>query len=134
MADSPLADLIARVVAPQRPEQGPVPGSSASIGSMLLTPQERFLYGHHMDNMLTGNVVRHPNGAISTVYQMSVEGPGGMTYNIPTVWGGKILPARQAIGRAAAEGWDKWPSYPNEQDAESRYQLMHAFMERDIPQ
>jgi hypothetical protein len=30
------------------------------------------------------------------------------------------------------EGLDKFPSYPTNDQAEARYQLMHDFMEKDI--
>jgi hypothetical protein len=96
-----------------------------------LTPQEINLYQHHLTNLSGNGKVIQPNGDISTVLQETVE-HDGKTYNIPTVWDGKILPPDQAEARAAAAGWDKWPSYANEQDAEARYNQMHAYMNKDV--
>jgi len=78
-----------------------------------------------------GKVV-HPNGDISTLYQMSVEGPGGMTYNIPSVYEGRILPPAQAVQRAEQYGWNFFPSYKTPQEAEQRYQQMHQYFDQDM--
>ncbi len=102
------------------------------MASLNLTPQESYLYQHHLDNLTQGRAVKNADGSTSTLLQMSVE-HDGKTYNIPSVWDGKELPAKDAIQRAAAAGWDKWPSYASEGAAEARYGQMHDAMERDIP-
>lgn len=103
---------------------------AAAADMLKLSPQERALYQRHVDNLTGAGGVDNPDGSRSTLYQSSVE-RGGKTYNIPTVWDGKILPPAEAVKRVDAEGWDKFPSYKDEQEAEQRYQLMHSFMEGD---
>lgn len=107
--------------------------SAGGINSLGLTPQELYLYEHHVGNIKGKSVVNNANGSTSTLYAMTVEGPGGRTYTLPTVWDGKILPARQAIQRAAKQGWDKWPSYASPDEAEARYSAMHDFLAQDVP-
>lgn len=97
---------------------------------MHLTPQEKALYQRHLTNLTGPGGVDNPNGSRSTLFQMSFE-RDGKTYNIPTVWDGKILKPDDAIKRAEHEGLDKFPSYASEEEAEARYGKMHAFMERD---
>ena len=104
---------------------------NAAIKDMNLTPQEQFLYQHHLTNLYGGGAVNNPNGSVSTVYQAGV-GINGKQYNIPTVWNGKILPVDQAIQQAERVGLDKYPSYATPDEAESRYQSMHPYMERDL--
>jgi hypothetical protein len=99
------------------------------------TPQERFLYYHHMDNLLRGSAgaVRNPgSGSISTVYMRTAKGPDGRIYTIPSIWDGKVLDQRGAVQKAAAAGWDKWPGYKNEQQAQAAYRNMHDLFEQDV--
>lgn len=125
------------------PPQGPggvnyatslVPQFQSNLGRatelLKLNPQEQALYQRHLDNLLGKGGVDHPNGSRSTLYQSSVD-VGGKTYNIPTVYDGKILPIGDAVKRAEAQGWDKFPSYATPDEAEARYGAMHSFMEGD---
>jgi hypothetical protein len=99
--------------------------------AMQLTPQEKYLYNTHLQNLYgTGKIV-HPNGAISSLLQMSFEGPGGKVYNIPTVWGGRQLNPDDAIAAADRVGLDKFPSYASEDEAEARYSQLHDYLEKD---
>jgi len=100
--------------------------------AMNLTPEEKYLYQTHLQNLYgTGKVV-HPDGSISTMLQMSFEGPGGRTYSIPTVWGGQALHPREAIGMAERTGGlDRFPSYATGDEAEARYQQLHDYLGRD---
>lgn len=104
-----------------------------AMRDLSLTDQEANLYQHHLRNLYGPGKVFNENGSISTVYQMSVE-IGGKTYNIPTVWNGRILPADEALKQAKQVGLDVWPSYPSTAAAESRYQDMHKFMDLDQQQ
>lgn len=98
---------------------------------LKLSPQEQNLYNHHLTNLLGGGKVTNPDGSISTIFQAAV-GNGDKTYNIPTVWGGKILPVPQAIEQVEKTGgWNRWPSYPSVDEAEARYGLMHDYMGED---
>lgn len=99
---------------------------------LKLTPQEQFLYQHHLSNLTGSGKVMQPGGDISTVLQAVVTGPDGRFYNIPTVWEGQILSPEQARQRAAAVGWDKWPSYAAPTVADERYMAMHRYMDRDV--
>lgn len=103
---------------------------AAADAAMKLTPQEKSLYQRHLTNLTGSGGVDNPDGSRSTLFQASIE-HDGKTYNIPTVWNGRILPIDQAITHVEKEGWDKFPAYANEQEAEARYQEMHKYMERD---
>jgi hypothetical protein len=100
--------------------------------AMNLTPEEKYLYQTHLQNLYgTGKVV-HPDGSISSLLQMSFEGPGGKTYSIPTVWGGQALAPADAIRRAELTGGlDRFPSYASGDEAEARYQQLHDYLGRD---
>lgn len=115
-----------------RVEPGPRANHMAEAHqAMNLTPQEQYLYNTHLNNLYgTGKIV-HPDGAVSSLLQMSFEGPDGKTYNIPTVWGGRQLPPDAAIQEAMKTGLDKFPSYASGDEAEARYDAMHGFLEKD---
>lgn len=98
--------------------------------AMNLTPEERYLYNTHLQNLNgTGKIV-HPDGSISSLLQMSFE-QDGKFYNIPTVVGGKQLGPRDAIRAAERVGLDKFPSYDSEDEAEARYSALHEFLGKD---
>lgn len=98
---------------------------------MSLTPQERALYERHLENLNGPGKVMHPDGGISTLYQLSFTGPGNKVYNVPSVYDGKILQPDEAIKRAEQYGLNYFPSYQDQKTAEARYQQMHGYMERD---
>lgn len=117
----------------------------AANDMLKLNPQERALYQRHIDNLIGGGGVDHPDGSRSTLYQ-AVQEKDGRFYNIPTVWGGKIetekykhpqtgemmdVPNQTALRNVEKTGWDRFPSYENPDEAERRYQLMHSFMDSD---
>jgi hypothetical protein len=103
----------------------------AAMKDLQLTPQEQYLYQHHLNNLYGSGKVWNPDGSTSTILQETTE-RDGRTYNYPTVWDGKILGSEQAQQRAGAVGWDKWPSYSSDQEAQARYDKMHSYMERDM--
>jgi hypothetical protein len=100
--------------------------------ALRMTPQERALYERHLANLRGAGKVTHPDGSISTLYQMNVQGPDGQHYNIPSVYNGAILPPEQAIRNAEQQGWHNFPGYPNPETAESRYGQMHGYMDQDV--
>lgn len=100
--------------------------------ALKLTPQEQGLYERHLANLNGSGKVSHPDGSISTLYQMSVGGPDGQTYNIPTVYNGKILQGDQAVHAAEQQGWHNFPAYPTPEAADARYQQMHGYMDQDV--
>ncbi|PDT71740.1 hypothetical protein CO683_00850 [Bradyrhizobium ottawaense] len=115
----------------------------AADAALKLTPQERALYERHLSNLVgPGGVdnppdAENPKGSRSTLFQTTVEHDGKF-YAIPTVFDGKILwdkgasdPAAAAIDKVNKIGWDKFPAYKSEAEAEARYQQMHAYMEKD---
>lgn len=106
-----------------------------AIQAQKLTPQEQNLYLHGLTNMHTGKGVYQPGQGLSTIYNLNVEGPDGRAYNIPSVWDGKILNEDESKKRAAAVGWNKWPSYDTWQEADRRYlEDMHPYMDDDVQQ
>jgi|GEM_PF-4028071 len=113
--------------------RAPLP-SAPIVSELKLTPQEKFLYQHHVNNVTGQNggaSVKNADGSISTVLQMVVD-HGDRFYSIPSVWNGKTLDEPEARKRAAAVGWDKWPSYATPQEADDRYiKQMHPYLERD---
>ena len=103
----------------------------AAHKTLRLTPQERALYERHLTNLWGTGGVDHPDGSRSSLYQMTVTGPDGRYYNIPTVYGGRILEPDVAVQRAASEGWKNFPAYDDADQAEARYQAMHKYIDRD---
>jgi hypothetical protein len=103
----------------------------ATIDSLNLTPQEQYLYQMHLQNLLGPGGVTNFNGSRSTLRQMSTDA-NGRTYNVPTVWGGRILPPDQAMAQARQAGLSNFPAYANPDQAEARYQQMHGFMDQDV--
>ena len=99
--------------------------------ALNMTPQEQALYQRHLTNLWGNGGVTNPDGSRSSLYQMSVGGPNGRFYNIPTVYGGQILPPDAAIQRAIQQGWGTFPSYPTAGAADARYQAMHNYMDKD---
>lgn len=106
-------------------------GGYSRGGNEDLTPQEEYLYRHHLDNLTGSGAVRNDDGSTSTIYNTTVE-IDGRTYLIPTIWDGKTLSPDEAIARAEAVGFDKWPSYGTEDEASSRYDHLHGLMENDV--
>jgi uncharacterized protein YejL (UPF0352 family) len=105
--------------------------SEDTIGPLHLTTPEQHLYEHHLNNVKEGKFVRQEDGSISTILDITMEQDGRYRI-IPTVWGGQVLPQNAAIRRAAAEGWSNWPSYASEDEANARYDAIHAEMEKDV--
>jgi len=137
----PPRGLLEALSAKQTPQAAPSNGGLLAalgamprpqpMGSMNLTPQETFLYQHHLQNLIGPGKVMNADGSISTIFQFPAE-HGGKFYNIPTVWDGKILSADEAKKRAAKIGWDKWPSYSTPEEADARYMRMHDAMDSDV--
>jgi hypothetical protein len=99
--------------------------------AMRLSPQERALYQHHLDNLQRGGVA-NPDGTTSTLYQLSFE-DAGRTYNVPTIYGNTKLSPDDAIALARKVGLHNFPSYGSEFEGENRYHRMHGYMEQDVP-
>lgn len=123
---APAPQSFASTVPPQS-----VSSFNQAVSQLGLTPQEQFLYQHHLDNLWGGGRVVQPGGDVSTVLQAVVQGPDGRYYNIPTVWNGAALPVDQALQQAAQAGWQQWPGYATPEAADARYMAMHGLMERD---
>ncbi len=104
-----------------------------AVKELGLTQQEKNLYRHHLDNMAAGLAVRNPDGSQSTILQVTIQGPDGRYYDVPTVWNGKILPPMEGVKRAVqSQGWGYWPSYSTSDEADARYMQYHRFMEKDM--
>ena len=95
------------------------------------TPQERYLYQHHLNNFHRGGVPQ-PTGEIST-YLSRGYNLDGRYYVLPSVWSGEIIDNDDEILRRAHQaGLENFPSYTNEAEGEARYQQLHEVMERDM--
>jgi hypothetical protein len=118
---------------------------NAADAAMQLTPQEKFLYQMHLKKMTGPGGVDNSDGSRSTLLQ-AVEEHNGRYYNVPTVWNGKIetqkftqpgtgkifdIPNRTAMENIERTGWDKFPSYATPEEADARYEKMHAYLEKD---
>lgn len=104
---------------------------NAANQGMDLTPQEQDLYKRHLSNLWGAGGADRPNGDRSSLLQLGVTGEDGRTYNVPSVWGGQILEPQAAFSNVDKMGWSSFPSYPTPDAAESRYQQMHGYMDKD---
>lgn len=109
-----------------------------------LTAQEQFLYQTHLNNLWGSGGQDNEDGSRSTLYQ-SVQEHDGKYYNIPTIWNGNReaepwvndegktfdVPNATALKNVDQVGWDKFPSYADPEEADSRYMAMHSYMEKD---
>jgi hypothetical protein len=95
-----------------------------------LNEQEQYLYQHHLDNLEKGGV-KQPGGFTSTIKDQTVD-VDGKIYIIPTIWNNKAVSSDQANKNAEAVGWDKFPSYSSQKEANDRYDDMHYYMNADI--
>ena len=102
----------------------------AADQAMRLSPQEDALYRRHLSNLYGKGGVDNADGSRSSLYQATI-GVDGKHYSIPTVWDGQVLPPRQAADQVDRIGWDKFPAYATPDEAASRYDQLHGFMERD---
>lgn len=94
--------------------------------------EEQYMYQHHAQNLKKGGV-KNPDGSTSTYRAIGVE-QDGKYYMIPTIWNGKKVSDDEAMKNVDKVGWDKFPSYANQSEAEARYKVLHDVMEQDIPQ
>lgn len=112
------------------------PASATSLdkanAALKLTPQEQYLYMHHLNNINTRQGTNNPKGDYSTIRSISAE-INGKTYNLPTIWHGKELTPPEAVKQAEAAGLHNWPAYATEEEATKRYDAMHQFMAMDKP-
>jgi hypothetical protein len=128
-----MGDRLLRAMAGMSPDMSPYYGGQLTDAArrLFLSPQEKNLYEHHLQNLWGPTGVDNANGSRSTLYQMSYEGPDGRTYNVPTVWNGQILQPDAAWAQAQSAGLQNFPSYNNADAAEQRYQQIHNHMEWD---
>jgi hypothetical protein len=110
--------------------QGRDDNLKAATADLDLTPQEQALYQRHLTNLYGPGGVTNADGSRSSLYQITTM-IDGKAYTLPTVYDGKILTPDQAVEKAKAIGLDKFPSYATEQEAEDRYQKIHAYMDKD---
>lgn len=108
-----------------------LPSPVGMTATMDLTPQEQNLYQHHLTNIQKHKGTKNADGSVSTIRSITVE-RDGRQYMIPTVWDGKILDNQAAVKKAASMGWNYWPSYSTDNEAETRYMQMHDIMAPDV--
>jgi hypothetical protein len=97
---------------------------------MKLTPQEQNFYVMHMRNLYGPGGIDNKDGSRSTIMHTTV-GVGDKTYSLPTVWDGKAHTPDEALSHAKADGLGKYPAYNSQEEAQSRYDKMHSYMEKD---
>jgi hypothetical protein len=116
-----------------------------ALTDLRLTPEEQNLFKMHQANVTGPGGVTNAEGSRSTLYQ-AVQEHDGKFYNIPTVWNGKRevepykrddgttmdVPNKTTLANVERVGWDKFPSYATPDEADARYQQMHAYMDKDI--
>jgi hypothetical protein len=104
--------------------------------ALTMTPLERDLYRTHLKNLYgPGGVdnppdIKNPQGSRSTLF-VTTATIDDKVYLIPTVKDGHILSTDEAIAAAKKDGLEKLPSYKTVDEAQKRYDAMHAFMEKD---
>jgi hypothetical protein len=125
--DPPLQGLAQQQQQQQQQEMDP--HYLAALKELGLTPQEQYMFRHHLGNLRRGGV-KQPGGQTSTYLGSTFE-IGGRHYMLPTVWDNQVVPPDAAVGRARAAGLDNWPSYASEDEAEQRYDQIHGYMERN---
>jgi len=111
--------------------------SAEPMSKLNLTVPEMHLYMEHLNNLAKGGY-KQPGGQTSTLIQMGVDPPeGDASYqpavNIPSLW--NLQPGNEQRARAIAfkrYGPGYWPSYPNFDVSEARYNQMHDVMAKDI--
>lgn len=100
-----------------------------AIRELKLNEQEQYAYQHHLKNLSMGGV---PNEGKTSSYLSKTFTFGDRAYVLPSVWDNKIIEDNKEIVRRAREaGLEKFPSYGSVDEAEARYDKMHAYMERD---
>lgn len=132
-ANGPVAEsarALSETPAPlsQQPSPSHMQEADAIMG---LTPQEKYLYQYHLNNLNGNGKVLNADGRTSTIKQTTVE-IGGRTYNLPTVWDGQLHSGKEAADHARQMGLQNFPSYASDQEAQARYDQMHGFMEQDM--
>lgn len=95
-----------------------------------LSPQEQNLLEYSRNNMRKGTTMDN-NGDTTSVYITGIEGPDGRQYNVPGYADGKLLSPQEMQANAEKTGWDKYPSYATEAEAEAAAQKVHKYVEQD---
>lgn len=151
VASPSIASPLASAVMASQQQQAPTDNLTAATSALNLTPQEQALYQRHLSNLYgpggadnDGSNPNLPAGSRSTLYQSPQE-YNGKFYNVPTVWNGKVetepytrsdgtvmdVPNKTALDNVAKAGWENFPSYATPDEADARYDKMHAYMEKD---
>ena len=91
---------------------GPPPG----VPPLPQQPQpSNALLDHGRRNVASGQVVRNPDGTVSTIRSITVTFDGVPTL-IPTVWDGKIVSGDEAVRRARMAKV-RWPTFKTIEEA-----------------
>ena len=94
------------------------------------TPQEKYLYQHHLNNLRMGGYRQH--GEVSTIFNITQE-VDGRNYVLPTIWNAQLLKPKQAVECARQIGIENFPSYNTPQEADARYlNVLHPLMVEDM--
>lgn len=96
-----------------------------------LSTAEQSLLQYSRDNMNSGNIIKDADGNVTSVYITGVTGPDGRIYNVPGYKDGKMLTPEEAHDNAAAQGWDKFPAYPDGPAADAAAEHIHSYIDED---
>jgi hypothetical protein len=125
-----LNELILDALKQSGPPQQKFGNFEAAKKDLNLNPEEQAFYQRHLNNLYGTGGVDNDDGTRSSLKQMTVE-HNGRTYNIPSIVNGKALSEDDAWNNAVKEGLGKFPSYDSEDEAQSRYDKMHEYMDKD---
>ena len=96
------------------------------------TPQEKFLYEHHLQNLAMPEA-QNEDGTHSSLLATTMSF-GDKTYILPSIYNGKRFDKPEDIEREARNvGLENFPSYASPEEADARYEQLHARMEQDQP-
>lgn len=99
--------------------------------ALELSPQEADLYSRHLHALHENHGFTHQDGSVSTLMATTVN-IDGRERLIPTVVDGRIVSPSEAVEAAVAGGIERYPSYASPEEAKSRYDKMHEYMDRDV--
>jgi hypothetical protein len=108
----------------------PVPRGGVPRSALYMLP------GQHAGLLRPGNldllsrpIVRNPDGSISTVRSITVTGPRGHAYLLPTVVGGRVVPNHVAVQHFQQTG-ENLGVFANERLADLYAQKLHLQQQR----
>ena len=104
---------------------------TSALGSSM-TEQELALIQHHRDSLDSGEYTTHEDGSVSSIGVITVRGPEGGVYNVPSHWGGRSHSPEAALSRAMANGLETYPRYDRTRDANRAAKKVNSVIDEDM--